>query len=88
MLSTETVVNEIVNVSAISTSILDVLIPKAELIYRAMQKYDASAYLEVVLTITTVGRQRTPAVGSVAEGVRFLEKVGADTDIDTYRNQS
>lgn len=84
-LSTETVVDEVIDVGAMAASIIKELRPKAALINKAKKIFGAISRLEVVVTITTDDKQSTPAIGFEAEDVAFLAEVGAYIDVDTYR---
>ena len=84
-LSTENVINEIIDVDELASKVIQVLEPKVELINEIKSKLNLTCRLEVVLCITTDDSQSTPAVGFEAKNIKFLANIGANIDIDTYR---
>ena len=84
-LSSGRVVNEVVDVYAMSSQIVSRLAPLAEPIQRLMSELNLSAALQVVLRITMDDTKSTPAIGFDQETIRFLCSVSASIDVDTYR---
>ena len=52
----------------------------------AINKFSLRATFPVVLWISTDDSISTPAVGFDPEVISFIYKLGANVDIDTYRN--
>jgi len=84
-LSSGRLVDEVVDVYAISSQLVSRLAPLAESIQRLMSELNLSAVLQVVLRITMDDRKSTPAIGFDQETIRFLSSVSASIDVDTYR---
>ena len=83
--SSETIVDEIVDVYDMSEAVVIQLEPAAERIREAITQFKLSAVLEVVLKISMDQTLSTPAIGFSQRVVRFVASVGASIDIDTYR---
>jgi len=86
LLSTENKVNEYINVYDMANEIVKLLIPKKQVIIDAIQKYNLSSKLEVVLWFSINEKHATPAIGFEVETIKFLGEVGAYIDIDTYKH--
>jgi hypothetical protein len=85
-LSTDNIVNNVIDVFEMSSSIVKKLLPKKELIIKAKAHFGVSPRLEVVLFISTNELHSTPAIGFDADVVAFLGEIGAYIDIDTYKH--
>jgi len=83
--STGKIEDEVVDVFEMSSSLVAILAPYIDNILEAKKEYDLQAVLEVVLTITVDESKSTPAIGFESDVIKFLYKVGATIDIDTYR---
>ena len=76
---------ELIDIGDMSSSIIEVLKPKADKIASIVKEYDLGAVLELVLWISTDDSVSTPAIVFENDTLNFLSKVGASIDIDTYR---
>ena len=85
VLSSGKVVDELVDVYAMSSELVSRLAPRTQQIKQLMTDLNLSAVLEVVLRITMDETKSTPAIGFEAETIRFLSSVSAFIDVDTYR---
>ncbi len=85
-LSTETIINEIIDVEEMSLEVVRKLQHKIELIEKIKEKYSASTRFQIVIWITTDEKQSTPAIGFNVEIMKFLVETDTFIDIDTYRN--
>lgn len=85
-LSTQKIINEIIDVDEMASEVIKILNPKTNQINEIAEKLNLSARLEVVLWITTNDAQTTPAIGFNVNNIKFLSNVNAYIDIDTYRN--
>lgn len=85
-ISTETIVNEIIDVEKMSQEIVDQLKDKIELINVIKKRYKATTRLQVVLWVTTDEDQTTPAIGFNVDIMKFLVATNSFIDIDTYKN--
>ncbi|WP_018015514.1 DUF4279 domain-containing protein [Teredinibacter turnerae] len=83
-LCTEQVVGEYIDVYEMSAEIVSQLIPLQDLIIEAIEKFNLSPRLQVVLWFSANSEQSTPAIGFEKEIVAFLGRVGVLVDIDTY----
>lgn len=88
ILSTDTVVSDLVDVYALSTTLIESLIPHEARIVAAMKEHKLEAVLEVVLRISPDESVSTPAIGFDAPVVAFMSRVGGSIDVDTYRGVS
>jgi D-mannonate dehydratase len=84
--SSETINAEVVDVFQLSDWVIEKLTHKQKEIKQAVLKWDLHATLEVVLEIAVDEEVRTPAIGFNPKVIQFLADIGADIDIDTYRN--
>ena len=83
-LSTENVVSDNIDVYELATQVISKLKPKKDLILQAIDKFNVSPRLEVVLWFSMNEEVSTPAIGFDVETVEFLGEIGAFIDIDTY----
>jgi hypothetical protein len=84
ILSSGKVVDEVVDVSALSSQLVTRLAPLSERIKQLITELDLSAVFQVVLHITVDDTKSTPAIGFDPETIKFLSNVGASIDVDTY----
>ena len=84
--STENIVNEYIDVFDMACEITKQLIPKQELIIKAIQEFDLVPRLEVVLWFSVNEKHSTPALGFDSETIKFLGEIGAFIDVDTYKH--
>ena len=84
--STENVINNYIDVFDMSTSIIEKLKAKKELILEAIEKFKLEPRLEVVLFFSLDEEHSTPAIGFESETIKFLADLGACIDIDTYKH--
>lgn len=75
---------EYIDVYEMSAEIVSQLIPLQDLIIEAIEKFNLSPRLQVVLWFSANSEQPTPAIGFEKEIVAFLGRVGVLVDIDTY----
>lgn len=59
---------------------------KADCIASAVSEQDLYAVLEVVLYVSMDEKVSAPALGFSSKTIAFLHKVGAEIDVDIYRN--
>jgi hypothetical protein len=85
ILSTDKVVSDVVDIYAMSSALIESLLPFEEKIVAAMTAHQLVAVLEVVLTISVDDSVSTPAIGFDTAVVSFIARVGGSIDIDTYR---
>lgn len=78
--------DDLVDVYALSESLIDLLEPSTDRIAAALAQFGATATLQVVLRISIDDRLSTPAIGFSPKVISFLHRVGASIDIDTYRS--
>ena len=86
ILSTPRIVGESIDVYELTTSIIKILEPKTDKILDVRERFKADVRLEVVLWIAVQDTISTPVIGFAARDVKFLAKVGAHIDIDTYKH--
>ena len=86
IVSSDNIINEYIDVFDMASEICKILEPKIDLIIKAKEKFDLTARLEVVLTISMDKEASTPAIGFESDTVEFLGKIGASIDIDTYKH--
>jgi hypothetical protein len=86
--STGKIEDEVVDVYEMSSSLVATLVPHADKIIQAKERFGLQAVLEVVLTVTPDESKSTPTIGFEAEVIAFVHNVGATIDIDTYRGES
>lgn len=67
-----------------SKRIIEKLHPNERRIAEAVQRFELTPVLSVVLNIMTEGDVPTPAIGFDEKVVAFLARVGASIDADTY----
>ena len=84
-LSSGKVVDEVVDVYAMSSELVSRLADSRETIKELMAELRLSAVLQVVLRITMDDTKSTPAIGFDEKTIHFLSNVGASIDVDTYR---
>ena len=87
-LSTGEVESECIDIYEMSEAVIELLVGKEEQIRFVVEKYDAQAVLEVVLTISMKESVSTPAIGFSEKVVKFMADVGGYIDIDTHRGES
>src|SRR5689334_20573350 len=75
ILSSGEVSGETVDVYEMADVIVRQLLPKSREIRELIDKYNANAMLQVVLTISQDEQLSTPAIGFSAEAVGFLAKI-------------
>ncbi len=85
-LSTENVVNNYIDVFDMATSIIEQLKPKKKMILDAINRFNLSPRLEVVLWFSVNEEHSTPAIGFEVDTIKFLGEIGAFIDIDTYKH--
>ncbi|MBA3238296.1 MAG: DUF4279 domain-containing protein [Parachlamydiaceae bacterium] len=85
MLSTDNIVNDLVDVYTLATSIVNDLKSKKDLIIEAKKKFNVFPMLQVVLWFSLNEEDSTPVIGFEADTIKFLGEIGAFIDIDTYR---
>ena len=85
-LSSETIVNEYIDIFEMTTDIINKLKPVKHLIIEAKGRFNVSPRLEVVLWISMNEEHSTPAIGFEIDTVKFLGEIGAFIDIDTYKH--
>jgi hypothetical protein len=88
MLSSGKVVDEVVDVYAMSSKLVSRLAGSSESIKQLMAELRLSAVLQVVLRITMDDTKSMPAIGFDENTIKFLSNVGAFIDVDTYRNDT
>jgi hypothetical protein len=85
-LSTATIVDDSIDVYAMSSELVAELNQKADEIVLLKKEFHLEAVLEVVLWITMDENKSTPAIGFDHQTIQFLAHVGATIDIETYRH--
>ncbi|MDJ0579492.1 DUF4279 domain-containing protein [Crocosphaera sp.] len=88
VLSTQKIINEIIDVDEMASELIKILEPKTNQINEIAEKLNLATRLEVVLWITTDDTQTTPMISFNVNSINFLSNVNAyiDIDIDIYRN--
>jgi len=87
-LSSGKVVDEVVDVYSMSSNLVSRLAGSSESIKQLVDELNLSAVLQVVLRIAMDDSKSTPAIGFDENTIKFLGKVGASIDVDTYRNDN
>lgn len=82
--SLDNIVDEVIDIYEITTSLVKTLEPKIEAINEIKQKFNVITRLEVVLSFSTNEEISTPAIGFDTNTINFLAKIEAFIDIDTY----
>jgi hypothetical protein len=85
MLSSGKVVDDVVDVYAMSSKLVSRLAGSSESIKQLMAELNLSAVLQIVLRITMDDSKSMPAIGFDEGTIKFLSNVGASIDVDTYR---
>ena len=86
--SSENIKQDSIDVFEMAKNISDFLEPSKEKIIRAINKFDLSPRLEVVMWLSNDDSVSTPALGFEPETIKFLSDVGAFIDIDSYKHES
>jgi len=84
-LSSGKVVSDYIDTYEMTTSLIEQLESKKELIIEAIKKYNVKPKLEIVLWFTCDENISTPAIGFEEATIKFLGDIGAYIDIDTYK---
>lgn len=84
-LSSGQIRGESIDVYEMSERLVAQLAPKTRDISDLMRQLDLFATLQVVVTLSCVENQSTPALGFSQEVVRFLSEVGGQIDVDLYQ---
>lgn len=84
ILSSDNIVDEVIDVYEMTTELIKTLEPKVDVINEIREKFNVTTQLEVVLSFSTNEEISTPAIGFDTTTIDFLAKVGAFIDIDTY----
>ncbi len=79
--------SDVLRVDEIAESLIVQLENHAEVIAAAVAEQSLYAVLEVVLHISMDEDISTPALGFSSKAIAFLNKVGAEIDVDIYRGQ-
>ena len=82
--SSENIVDEVIDIYEMTTSLVKTLESKVDIINEIRQKLNVTTHLEVILSFSTNEEISTPAIGFDTATIDFLAKVGAFIDIDTY----
>jgi len=85
-LSSGEVIDDYIDVYDMASEVVSKLSHLKDEINDIKSKLDLEAELQVVLWITTDDSVSTPAIGFDIDVIDFLSSVGANIDIDTYRN--
>ena len=82
--SSENVVDEVIDIYEMTTSLVKTLESKVDIINEIRKKLNVTTCLQVVLSFSTNEGISTPVIGFDTATIDFLAKVGAFIDIDTY----
>ena len=86
--SSEKVVADLIDVYAMSASVIAALKPHEHAIAFAIREHQLRACLEVVLTISEDDSLSMPAIGFDSDVIGFMHRLGGTIDVDTYRAAS
>lgn len=80
------VVDDVIDVYAMSKALIAKLAPYIHKIIEVKEKFGLTCVLQVVLWIDQDETKSMPAIGFEHTVIDFLKTVGGTIDIDTYRN--
>lgn len=80
------IVNDVLLVCELADQLIAQLEDSADCISSVVSESNLYAVLEVVLYISMDEKISTPALGFTPRTIAFLHKVGAEIDVDIYRN--
>ena len=79
------VIQDYIDVYDIASNLISTLEPKTDLIIKTIDHFNLKPRLEVVLWFTCNEDISTPAIGFDEKTIKFLCKIGAYIDVDTYK---
>ena len=85
-ISSGRIANNILLVDELADQLIERIEGSADCIANAVSEAGLYAVLEVVLYISMDETLSTPALGFTTRTIAFLHKVGAEIDVDIYRN--
>ncbi|MET0015033.1 MAG: DUF4279 domain-containing protein [Sedimenticola sp.] len=85
-LNEEVVEGEVILVDEVADKLINRIKDKAEVIKNYIDKHQLYSVLEVVLHVSMNEDISTPALGFKTSTIQFLNSVGAEIDVDIYRN--
>jgi hypothetical protein len=86
-ISTGRIANDLLLVDELAEQLIERIEGSVNYIASAVSEAGLYAVLEVVLYISMDETLSTPALGFTSRTIAFLHKVGAEIDVDIYRNQ-
>ena len=86
-ISSGRIANDILFFDELADQLIERIEGSADCIANAVSEAGLYAVLEVVLYISMDKTLSTPALGFTTRTISFLHKVGAEIDVDIYRNQ-
>lgn len=84
--STGKIEDDVIDVYEMSERLIEKLAPYASKIAEAIEIFNLTCVLQVVLWIDQDDTKSMPAIGFERNVIDFLKVVGGTIDIDTYRN--
>lgn len=85
-ISTDWIANDVLLIDEIVDELIERIEDGAESIAKAVADFNVYAILEVVLRISMDENLSTPSLGFSSKAIAFLNRVGAEIDVDIYRN--
>ena len=85
-ISTGRIKNDVLLIDELADQLIERIEAKADCIASTVSREKLYAVLEVVLYISMDETLSTPALGFTTKTIAFLHRVGAEIDVDIYRN--